>query len=475
MKPMAMPRFVRAEAHAPDPQAGAAAGHAARGVNAPSQVPPEAHASQSRGTTVVREPGAAAAVADEAGAGRAAEAPDRLVFFFSGFDPKGASFYHRLFRNGIAQRNATHADALTVGQRHRIGSWASAWTVLWRGDPAAPADAPRATRTRLHFMRWDDIVRNEWKRHLLQLARDYWNVYALGLSTGVFRRIRRKSRAAWLLALFPLGVALASLLSGLAAVTGPLLLVKGLPSWLAALCGVGAGFVAWRAIARWIDCEWLVRLYAFTRLQAIGALPALEARLDDMASRLVEVVEARLRQPGAPALREVLVVGYSTGSTMAAAVLARALPRLSALFTARGVERGTTLGLLTLGHCIPVATDWGGAHRTREELQQLAECASLTWHDYSAPADWAAFSQTPPWPLPARLQGHQASPRFHAQLSALEYAALRRDRREMHLQYLRPPMRQVEAEAYDYFLLTAGPMTLAERHAALGRQGNPRS
>ena len=47
-------------------------------------------------------------------------------------------------------------------------------------------------------------------------------------------------------------------------------------------------------------------------------------------------------------------------------------------------------------------------------------------------------------------------------------SALRRDRREMHLQYLRPPMRQAEAEAYDYFLLTAGPMTLAERHAALG-------
>jgi hypothetical protein len=407
-------------------------------------------------------------VAEGVGPPRTVEAPDRLVFFFSGFDPKGASFYHRLFRNGIAQRNATHADSLTVGQRHRIGSWASAWTVLWRKAPEARTPGARTTRTRLHFMRWDDIVRAQWQRRPLQLARDYWNVYARGLPSGMFARIRRKSRPAWLLALFPLGVALGSLLAGLVVVGGLLAGVHALPAWGAVAGGVAAGLVAWRLVARWIDCEWLLRLYAFTRLQAIGALPALETRLDEMADRLVEVVEARLRQPGAPPLREVLLVGYSTGSTMAAAVLARALERLEALLCGRGVERGTTLGLLTLGHCIPVAADWGGAHRTREELRKLADCAALTWHDYSAPADWAAFALTPPWPQPARLRGHQASPRFHAQLGALEYAALRRDRREMHLQYLRPPLRQVEAEAYDYFLLTAGPTTLAERHAALG-------
>jgi hypothetical protein len=416
----------------------------------------------------MRAPPGSASASEGAGPPRTTDAPDRLVFFFSGFDPKGASFYHRLFRNGIAQRNATHADSLTVGQRHRIGSWASAWTVLWRNGSEVRADGARATRTRLHFMRWDDIVRAEWKRHPLQLARDYWNVYARGLCSGAFARIRRKSRPAWLLALFPLGVALASLLAGIVVVGGALAGLHALPRWEAFAAGMAAGLVAWRLVARWIDCEWLLRLYAFTRLQALGALPALEARLDDMADRLVEVVEVRLRQPGALPLREVLVVGYSTGSTMAAAVLARALTRLEVLFSGRGVERGTTLGLLTLGHCIPVAADWGGAHRTREELRQLADCAALTWHDYSAPADWAAFSRTPPWPQPARLRGHQASPRFHAQLGALEYAALRRDRREMHLQYLRPPMRQAEAEAYDYFLLTAGPMTLAERHAALG-------
>jgi len=253
---------------------------------------------------------------------------------------------------------------------------------------------------------------------------------------------------------------------------GGLLLVGGalraaglLPGALSALAGLLVGVAAWRLVARRIDCEWLLRLYAFTRLQAVGSLPELDKRQDELADHVVEAVESRLHQPGAPPLREVLLVGYSTGSTMAAAVAARALRRLTALTEGRYGGSATSIAIVTLGHCIPVAADWGGARRTRAELKELADCAQLTWHDYSAPADWAAFWRTPPWPEPARLQGLQASPRFHAHMTPQAYAALRRDRREMHLQYLRPPALRADADAYDYFMLTCGPLTLAERHA----------
>src|SRR5690348_4437662 len=78
----------------------------------------------------------ATASAGEPAVRRTTEAADRLVFFFSGFDPKGAAFYHRLFRDGIGLRNASHEDTLTIGPRHRIGRWASTWTLLWRGPPS---------------------------------------------------------------------------------------------------------------------------------------------------------------------------------------------------------------------------------------------------------------------------------------------------------------------------------------------------
>ncbi len=421
----------------------------------------------------VRERAGAGALAPAADTRVHSDAPDRLVFFFSGFDPKGATFYHRLFRNGISQRNATHDDTLAVGGRHRIGRWASVWTTLWRDAPAKgcqsgqAAARPATMRTRIHFMRWDDIVRRQWRRSPGQLARDYWNVYVVGIATGVFARVRQKAPAAFWLALFPLGVALASLFVGLLLVGGLLFASGAMPALPSALAGLLVGFVGWRVLAHWIDCEWLLRLYAFTRMQAIGALPTLEARQDEMATHVVEAVEARMRQPGAPPLREILLVGYSTGSTMAAAVTARALHRLTSLLDNHRTRNGATLGIVTLGHCIPVAAEWRAAHKMRAELARLSECDTLTWHDYSAPADWAAFWRTPPWPAPALLKGHQASPRFHAQLSALEYAALRRDRREMHLQYLRPPARVLDADAFDYFMTVCGPRTLAERHAAI--------
>jgi hypothetical protein len=337
------------------------------------------------------------------------DAPDRLIFFFSGFDPKSATFYHRLFRTGIAQRNAAHDETLALGKRHRIGRWASVWTLLWRGASSALGGRPVTMRTRVHFMRWDDIVRRHWRRAPMTLARDYWNVYVGGLTSGVLRRVWRAAPAAFWMALFPLIVGVLSIFTGILLVGIPLGLSGLIPAWAALTLGFLLGALGWRVLARWVDCEWLLRLYAFMREQAIGEVPALDTRLDEMATRLVEAVEARMRQPGAAALREILVIGYSSGTIMAAAVLARAMPRLTDVVDSRRTSKGTTLALVTLGQCIPMAAEWPQARRFRHDLEVLAESPMLTWHDYSSSSDRAAFWKSPPWPEPALLKGHQAS------------------------------------------------------------------
>ena len=393
------------------------------------------------------------------------DAPDRLVFFFSGFDPKSATFYHRLFRSGIAQRNAAHDETLALGKRHRIGRWASVWTTLWRGASSALGGRPVSMRTRVHFMRWDDIVRRHWRRAPLTLLRDYWNIYARGVASGVLQRIWRSAPSAFWLAMFPLVVCILSLTLGLVVAAG-LMLTTGLLSSLSApALGLGLGALAWRVAARRLDAEWLLRLYAFMRQQALGEVPALDARLDEMAARLTEAVEARMQHPGAAPLKEVLVVGYSSGTIMAASVLARALPRLSEVVGGRRANKSTTLSMVTLGQCLPIAAEWPGASRIRGDLDLLAESPLLTWHDYSSRSDSAAFSKAPPWPEPALLKGRQESPAFRALSGAKQFATMRRDRRELHLQYLRAPRSRDDADGYDFFKLACGPQTLAERHA----------
>jgi hypothetical protein len=350
------------------------------------------------------------------------DAPDRLLFFFSGFDPKSATFYHRLFRNGIAQRNAAHDETLALGKRHRIGRWASVWTSLWRGASSALGGRPVTMRTRVHFMRWDDLVRRHWRRTPATLAQDYWNVYAGGLASGALLRVWRAAPAAFWLAMFPLIVCMMSFAAGLLVIGG--LLSAWLSGGAAMAVGAAAGALLWRVTAHWVDCEWMLRLMAFMRQQALGQVPALDARLDEMAARLVEVVEARMRQPGAAPLKEIMVVGYSSGSIMAASVLARAMPKLADIVDSRRTNKGTTLALVTLGQCIPIAAEWPEARRFRTELEVLAESSALTWHDYSAASDRAAFWRTPPWPQPALLKGHQASPTLQGRDRR---AAIRRD------------------------------------------------
>ena len=391
------------------------------------------------------------------------DAPDRLVFFFSGFDPKSATFYHRLFRTGIAQRNAAHDETLALGKRHRIGRWASVWTTLWRGASSVLGGRPVTMRTRVHFMRWEDIVQRHWRRTPLTLARDYWNIYAGGLRSGVLRRIWRAAPAAFWLAMLPLIVCVLSFATGLL-VVGGLLWLAGLLSAPAMAVGLVVGALLWRLMARRVDCEWLLRLYAFMREQSLGLVPALDARLDEMAAHMAEAVEARMRQPGAAPLKEVLVVGYSSGSIMSAAVLARALPKLTEVIGNRRANKATTLAMVTLGQCIPIAAEWPGARRVRSDLELLAESPLLTWHDYSAESDRAAFWRTAPWPQPALLKGHQQSPPFTATSTAWQFASKRRDRRETHLQYLRPPRGRGDAGSYDFFTLACGPQTLAEQH-----------
>jgi len=392
------------------------------------------------------------------------DAPDRLVFFFSGFDPKSATFYHRLFRSGILQRNAAHDETLALGKRHRIGRWASVWTSLWRGASSALGGRPVTMRTRVHFMRWDDIVRRHWQRAPVTLARDYWNVYVKGLTSGVLLRVWRAAPAAFWMAMFPLVVGVLSVATGVLLVVALLAASGSVPLFTSLTVGLIVGVLGWRLVAGWVDCEWLLRLYAFMREQALGEVPAVDKRLDEMAVHLVEAVEARMRQPGAAPLKEIMVIGYSSGTIMAATVLARAMPRLADVVDSRRTNKGTTLSLVTLGQCIPIAAEWPGAQRFRSEIEVLSESAMLTWHDYSAASDHAAFWKTPPWLESALLRGHQASPPFKSAPGVLQFAFMRRARREMHLQYLLAPRGRGGIDSYDFFLLACGPQTLAERH-----------
>jgi hypothetical protein len=380
----------------------------------------------------------------------------RCVFYVSGFDPKGARHYHGLYRDESARQAPVSGFAAQVGPRRKLEDGNSAW-------PVRAMDDGVEVETHYEFMRWDDVVSRHWPRYTWQLWRDVVTTTLFNLRHGTLWEMYQLS---WppALALFVPFLLMLGVVLGI-----PVL--GGLGGWAAweALDNVWAGGIA-AAVATaaviWIGLAlearysmyWMMRSYAFTARQAQGRTPDLEARLDQQAARLAQ----RLAEAQDD---EVLVVGHSSGAIMAAAIVARALRLRPDRAAAQPV-----LSLLTLGQWIPLLGLLPQATSFRQELAELATAPGLDWIDFSAPPDGCCFALTDPigscgvtpaGRLPDRPK--LLSPRFAEMFEPEAYQALRRDKFRLHFQYLAAAPRPV---AYDYFRITAGARTLADRFSA---------
>ena len=193
------------------------------------------------------------------------------------------------------------------------------------------------------------------------------------------------------------------------------------------------------------------------RRYGVRGLPELDRIVADAAARIALLARE-------PDIDELLVVGYSVGSILATRAMALALPAL-----ADRDGQCPQLALLTLGNCIPLLGLFPQALDYRRELGALASSRIIRWVDVSSPTDWGSFALLNPievceievtekgsgWPL-------MTSPRFHTLFDSASYRAMIGDKHRMHTQYL---MASEKPGRYDYFAITAGPMSLRERYA----------
>ncbi len=380
----------------------------------------------------------------------------RCVFYVSGFDPKGASHYHALYRDQAKAHAGVSGDRLEVGPRRKQPNGNAAWSIEM-------GQGTELVQTHFEFMRWDDVVRNHWKKSAPAL---WWQV----LSASIFN-LRHGSLWAMYKLSWPPAVALAAPFALLCAVVAGLPLVTAGVcwavwaatgfAWAAVLCGtiagIGFGWFARQLEARF-SMYWMVRSYHFTSKQAQGRTPDLEQRLDEQAAILAQ----RLADGQDD---EILVIGHSSGAIMAAAVVARALTlQPGALVGSR------RLSLLTLGQWLPLLSLLPMAHRFRSELAALAAQPGLDWIDFSAPPDGCCFALCDPLQVAGvranerQLRMKLLNPRFADMFPAADYSALKRDRFELHFQYLKTSPKSVD---YNYFSITAGAQRLWERFAHL--------
>lgn len=371
----------------------------------------------------------------------------RHVLYIPGYDPFPPRRYRELYRTeGAAQAAISGYD---LALQPRAGE-----TYGWR---VASDIEGRAVEAEVEVLVWSDLVKGSMGRGIVgtyaQLLRTAW----LYLRSGALRRLIRLRKGPMIAALYP---AVALLAQALVAA-----LVAGLVLWLGWGLPFGVGWVlapvagwavleGFRRIDHRLYVHYLMHDYAFTTVEG-GAYPAvLEARLAEF--------RARVRAAMATGVDEVLVVGHSSGVHLGVSVLADLIRE--------GAGPGAALGFLSLGQAVPMVSYLPGAARLRGDLAYLSTREELTWVDVTAPGDGCSFALCDPvavsgvapegqrWPL-------ILSAAFTQTLSPEKWAALKRRYFRLHFQYLCAFDNLSGGPGdYDYFRITAGPLTLAERY-----------
>jgi hypothetical protein len=386
----------------------------------------------------------------------------RHVFFLSGFDPKGASYYHGLYRAEASRQGDVTGSSYEVGPRQRGAEGNTLWHIRSRTSQAE-------TETTFEYVRWDDIVRAHWPRNGWQVLTGSLRGYAAALASAEsLRKVWRESPRTLVSLAYPVVYWISALAGGVVlgwALAWLVQLVMGsvMPAGLPWAVGIGTFAAVWWLALAWerkLNTSWLLRIYQFAGDWRRGRTPLVPPRADRLAADIL----SRLADPE---IDEVLVVGFSVGSLLAVSAISR-VQQVVAQSASPPLGR---LSLMTLGHCIPLLGLMAGAEDFRSELARLGQHPKVQWVDFSSPTDWGSFPLVDPLAIclgpPSAERPHSPrmlSPRFHTMFDESEYSLMIRDKRRMHLQYLMAGRRPA---LYDYFAITAGPNSLPDRMTAV--------
>ena len=369
----------------------------------------------------------------------------RTVFYISGYDPRGPAHYHRLYREEAAKQSAVNGLSIDVGPRRKISEIESSWTLQTAN-----------TATDYAFLRYDDLMRERWTKTNLAVLREISRYSWLFIRRGLFVRVLRVSWPMFVTIVYaPALVCLAVIVALVGGFIGQQFF--GTIVGLAVGAGVFAALVSLRSpLEERITAFWLARILSFIADQGAESLAELDTRLDRFAARVCEALQKRDAD-------EILIVGHSVGTQLAVSVAARAL--------ALTADIDTTIAILTLGQTIPLQSLQPGAHRFRNELLAVSNSERIQWIDVSAAIDSACFPLTDPVTVSGLPQApgtdikpKMISARFPKLFRPETYAKIRRQFQRAHFQYL---MAAELPGDYDYFLITAGDRTLAERFSAV--------
>jgi hypothetical protein len=386
----------------------------------------------------------------------------RRVFYIPGYDPFHPRRYRELYRKEAAAQAAVSGYEIDLSPKRGGGPYG--WHVAGRMDgTVTEADA--------EVLVWSDLVETSMKKSVWASYAQLFYTGWIYITSGALRRLMWLRKGPVIAALYPVGMLLAQL--AVAVIAGAVLAglvvrginaVLGLAGWS---IGVVTPYLRWGIILvvtrtvlvwfkgkdKWFLAYYLMHDFAYWAWQKGANPPEIEVRL----AAFGDTIAAALNQD----YDEVLIVGHSVGAHLGINVLS------DLLRAGRVTSGGPALALLTVGQVIPMVSFLPDAKRLRADLAFLSMRDDLTWVDVTAPGDGCSFALCDPvavsgvapegkkWPL-------VFSAAFTHSLSKERWKELRWQFFRLHFQYL---CAFDQPKDYDYFRITAGPLTLAQRYA----------
>jgi hypothetical protein len=370
----------------------------------------------------------------------------RNVYYFSGFDPRGTSYYSRLFHRESRKASFLNID---TAQKRLFGS--SNLSIMWKANSNhLEADGVVAEPAQLHvnhfFMNWDDIIRAHWKHASWTSAIEYLQTYIYGMRRIPMRRIWRIDNGAFwagiLPGIFAIVTIASAVMAGLLAYyfSEIILSAESTVHWplrmiFVMLAVLLIAELAGR-IAQKTGVQWLAQIFSFNLKVGSQRLQTLKDRQYEWTKAIVQL------QKNHPS-NEVVIIGHSVGTIVMMEVV-RLLMRDPSWQALHGTM---PTRLLTLGHCLPFVSLNPEATEFRAAIDELIQNEKILWWDITAKADPLCFFQTPPResvPSAPSPSENPAKPvllkaRFFKMYSRERWQRLRRNKLKLHFLYLMNP------------------------------------
>lgn len=368
---------------------------------------------------------------------------NKRVYYISGFDPRGARFYHRLFREESQKSTVLSGAKIDISKRKVIDSHVTKCDVKARWNN-------QDCLTDYQFLTWDDVMKDYWVSSLWLLILKSIPMYLNHIKTRLFPKFKKAGNGPYICSILPLAFCLTTII--LSVLIGLCVYVIALSISSSVLFSVIATLAITYYLVKFalglgerIGAWWILQTYFFISRWIKSPLDKLELKMQIFADKIIE------DQNSSP-VEEIIIVGHCVGSMIVTKVIANILDT-------NHHHLKNKLSIVTLGQCIPYLSYAKEAVHFRKDLEKFSNNESFAWIDMGAKSDPLCFHDVNPAEAEGiNLKDNNVPYRFtvrpYKMFSPEKYKSLKKNKLRLHFQYLMAADIKTD---FDYFEIVTGP------------------